>query len=322
MGKPWPVTRGNLAWRRHKLLNDFDDEAEFMQENPASPHEAFQSSSRSYFGDLSDKFKVKPPLYVGDLEQSVKDGKPSIKFEEAKGRDARRAPLKLYRLPIRDGRLYVVFVDTAGRVTEREWEAFDDRNDAEDYNVAYVLDGTTGENVAKWRMRAEPDVTVSQTMALAYFYGGFDQPPLLAYDTTGGHGNAQVQLARDRGYQRLYSERIGKEHWRDGPKRRYGLTITSANRHVMLSTLKRYLRDAPHLFHDDDLRREMDTFVKGRTGEGGASPGFHDDVVMAAAGAYHVWLEMGGIYACEPPKSDPRPIEPVLSLQMIVQRGS
>jgi hypothetical protein len=322
MGRPWPVTAGNLAWRRHKLRNDFDDESEFMQENPASPHEAFQSSSRSYFGDLADKIKTRPALMTGDLEE---DRSGRIRFVEAEGRDARRAPLKLHRLPIRDGRLYVVFVDTAGRVSEREWEAFDDRTDAEDYNVAYVLDGTTGENVAKWRMRAEPDVTVTAAIQLCFFYGGFDQAPLLAFDTTGGHGNAQVQLARDRGYPRLYSERIGKEHWSDKPKRRYGLTITSANRHVMLSTLKRWMRDEPELFPDEDLRSEMAVFVKGRTGEGAAAPGFHDDVVMAAAGAFHVWLESGGVYACSPPKRGSRASRQagvLPSVQMVTQQAA
>lgn len=323
LGEPVVVTLEHLAWRRHMIRNVSDgDVGAFMQENPISPHEAFQSSSRSFFADLLDRFHAHPPIKVGDIEEA-KNG--TIRFVEAEGRDARRAPLKLYELPKRDGRLYVIFVDTAGRVSEREWEAFEDRGDAEDYNVATVLDGTTGEVVAKWRMRAEPDVTVSATMALGILYGGRDRPALLAYDTTGGHGNAQVQLARDRGYENLYMERVGGEHQRQRSRRRYGLTITSANRNKILSGFKRRMRDAPELLHDADLRSECDVFVKGRTGEGTAASGFHDDCVLSAACAYFVWLEIGGEYACTPPTTTrrvARPDGPVPSIAMIASRGA
>ena len=83
----------------------------------------------------------------------------------------------------------------------------------------------------------------------------------------------------------------------------------------MLETLRDVTRETPYLLRHAPLKSEMQTFVKGRSGPA-AAPGCHDDLVMAAAGAYTIAAE----YATRPvivtnrrgPKK-PRSFQDVLS---------
>jgi hypothetical protein len=276
------VTPPQLAWRRWAVQNLCGgDAAIFDQEYPDSPEVAFLTSGRPYFPfELLERFHPIDASRIGSIEGDPIRGGSSLRFEANQ-----QGPLRIWQVP-KPGREYIVFGDVAGKVTL-------DTHDArpigkkDDYCAASVVDRETGEQVAAYHARIDPDLYGLELARLGYLY----KTALVAVENTGGYGVATIAtLYRSLTYPNLYTHRKLDSYtqaWTD----EIGWDTTETTRPVMLSSLRSMLRDHPERLKDDGLKREMRTFVVHSNGKPAAQSGTHDDRVMSHAGALEVWRE-------------------------------
>lgn len=276
------VSLEQLAWRRATIANECAGDVDFFnQEYPDSPEVAFLTSGRRYFGDALNGFLVQPPIRRGELDGEFKKGK-GIRFT-----DHPKGPLWLYRPPVRDGRRYVMFCDIAGTVSPREFEEFKERGrgrDAEDYNVAWVVDCSNGETVAVWHDRMDTDLFAAEAAKLGVLYG----KAIICPEMNGGFGSTVVTVLRSLGYPAIET-RYEIDTYTQKRSVSYGWITSQVTRPLMLDALRAILRETPHLLKHEGLRTEMSTFIVARNGKPQADQGCHDDLVMAAAGAYQMF---------------------------------
>lgn len=270
-----------LWWRREWIKDELDgDPDQFQQEYPMTPEEAFLNSGRSFFPDLYGFVPAKP-LLNGEIRGTYRKGSRVAFEEDAKG----KSPLTLYELP-REGHRYVLFMDVAGTITPREYDQFTDKRDAEDYTVGWVVDLMTGHTVAVWHGRMDVDLATEEIAKLAALF----HRAIIAVEMNGGYGSTPIYILRKLGCA-LYRPREERAFRRDR-KGQYGWTTTDITRPLMLDGLKQILRETPHVLKHAGLKKEMATFVIGRSGRPEADVNAHDDLVMAAAGAYVLYREL------------------------------
>jgi uncharacterized protein YbaA (DUF1428 family) len=280
------VTAEQLAWRRWAIANLCSgDERIFDQEYPDTPAVAFLTSGRPYFGAMLDAFRPVVPIRTGAIAGNPFRGGSSLRFEPDP-----HGPLRIWTLP-KPGRRYLIFGDVAGGVTLEEHEARPVA-DREDYCCAQVVDRETGEQVAEWHARIDPDLYGVELAKLGWLFGGKDKAPaMIAVESTGGYGIAVLaKLYRELSYPNLYTRRrldTYTQKWSE----ELGWDTNRATRPVMLDSLRAMLREHPEHLRSEGLRGEMTTFVVRRSGRPAADSGCHDDRVMAMAGALEVWRE-------------------------------
>lgn len=266
-----------LAWRRYTLETDYStDPVLFQEEYPATAEEAFIASGRTYFDKAQlMAMPVVEPRFRGELLATGFRAEDKIKLEpDAGGR------LKIYEVAD-PGKRYFAFIDSAGDVKPSEYDAFQDKRNAEDYSCIYMVDLSSGATVAVWHGRIDIDLLGEEAAKLGYLYG----KALLCPEMTGGYGRVVAGKLRTLGYsnvERRYKTDDRGQRYLDG----LGWDTTNITRPLMLSNLREVLRDHPELLRDAELKSEMASFVIGPTGKEEADVGCHDDVVMAAAGAY------------------------------------
>lgn len=194
-------------------------------------------------------------------------------------------PLRVWESPVK-GLRYVAFVDVAGLVTEREFEARKER-EKEDASCVQVIELESGRQVASWHGRVDADELAMHVAQLGMLYN----EALVAVENTGGWGNG-VLLWLDRTYRypNLYRRRELDTYERD-ERASLGWATTPATRPVMLDALRKIAKDAPWTIRCEGTIGEMRTFVVRPNGKPQAEPGCFDDRVMALAGAHIVRLE-------------------------------
>lgn len=277
------VTDEQLSWRRWAIENrcggDID---QFHQEYPSSDTEAFITSGRTYWKerDLA-RVVVDEAGRRGRIEGEPIRGGSSLRFVAH-----RQGPLALYDLPRRDGRRYVVFVDPADTLTLDDAEALNDRRLTRDPCAMQVVDCSTGAQVAEWHGDLDGDLLAYEAARVGYLFGTAE----VAVEATGGYGAIVLsKLWSELSYPNIYVE---EEHSKTDQRvtRRLGWHTTTLTRPEMLDALTAVLRERPHLLKSAELLGEMRTFVLNRRGKPVAASGCHDDRVMAAAGAYALYL--------------------------------
>jgi hypothetical protein len=290
------VTLEQLAWRRQTIANECAGDVDFFnQEYPDSPEVAFLTSGRRYFGDAINQFLIVPPVRRGELEGEMRKGN-QIKFH-----DHPKGPLWIYQMPIRDGRRYAMFCDIAGTLSPREFEDFKDRGrarDAADYSVCWVVDCSNGETVAVWHDRLDTDLFAAEAAKLGMLYS----KAIICPEMNAGFGATMVQVLRNVGYPHIET-RYALDTYTQKRSVAYGWNTSAVTRPLMLDALRAILRESPHLLKHEALKTEMSTFVMRRNGTPGADAGCHDDLVMAAAGAYQMYQKYAKRVSVAKPKS-------------------
>lgn len=274
------VSLDQLAWRRWKLETDLDgDERLFDQEYPWADHVAFLTSGRPFFAGL-ERLCPSPPWRVGRIEGVPVRGGGRLRFVGDE-----LGALRVWESP-RKGCRYVVAVDVAGLVTEREYEARKER-DREDASCVQVIEMESGRQVASWHGRVDADELALEVARIGMLFN----EGLVAVENTGGYGNG-VLLFLDRQFQypNLFRRRELDTLAR-GERSSLGWATTAATRPVMLDALRKVLRDAPSVVRCEATVDELRTFVVRPNGKPQAEPGCFDDRVMALAVAHIVRLE-------------------------------
>lgn len=288
------ATDAQLAWRRHTLKQPTygGDVDRFHQEMPATPAEAFLSSGRPFFGSLTRRFTPVEPVKRGDWVLTGARKGAGVRFVEDP-----RGPCWMWELPVKDRR-YVVTLDPAGKVTDRDAEAFASQRDSEDFSVITVTDCATQAEVCTWRDRRDPSLVALVLAGIGAVYNR----ATVSVENTGGYGGVALhRLDRELGYRNLH-----REERYDSVKRTLtkalGHDTTTTTRPRVLEALRDTLRDHPELLRDARLKDEMRVFHHGKDGIPRAQPGYHDDLVMARAWGIH----LSRIHAQSLPK--PRPV--------------
>jgi hypothetical protein len=238
---------------------------------------------RAYFKD-ADIDRVEPQVakrrgfLTGD---PVRGGK--VEFHEDRDGD-----LSIWQAPVK-GRKYIVFADVAGQVREEDWREREEshRGSGDDYCAAVVLDLESGEQVAEFHARMDPDVYGRALARLAYVYRDAAGLPAWLGVESNAMGQATLAELKHLKFRRLW-RRQRLETARQGRAPALGLVTTRDTRERMLAQLRWVLREAPGLLKSEGLVSELRSFVYHENGYGSASAGTHDDRVIATAGAFEM----------------------------------
>lgn len=237
---------------------------------------------RPYFDSAEiDKIQVLEPKRRGFFQGApVRSG--SVKWiEHASGE------VKIWDAP-KPGRKYLIFADVAGQVREEDWlsREEDDPGEGDDYCCADVIDLESGQQVAQMHARMDPDVYGEKLAQLGYVYcedGNVDRPAWLGVESN-GVGQATLATLKNHRYRRVW-RRNKREMASQGKAAALGLVTTRDSKERILAYLTETVREAPARIRSERTRDELRVFEYKRNGYGGAASGYHDDAVIAFAGA-------------------------------------
>lgn len=258
-----------LMWRRWCIrTNCGGDERLFRQEYPNTPDEAFRLSGDPYFDNdmlTALRHRAEKPLRTGRFvfpEPESEGGAPrDWKFEDAAGGD-----IRIYREP-QAGVPYVLGGDTAG--------------EGSDCFTAYVIDNRTGEQVAELQRPLSEIVYARQVYCLGRYYNDALAGIEVNYSTY-----PEMKLEEWR-YPKLYArERF--DTYTGQMVKAYGWVTSPKTRPIILAGLHTLTEEAPELIRSFETLGEMLTFAYNKDRKPEASPGAHDDLVLAAAICYQI----------------------------------
>lgn len=275
-----------LAWRR-MVIRDVCSRrglAEFKQEYPSSPLEAFQASGSPVFDsegiaalDAACRAARKPecvlpvPLPAGtvDFRRVDRDKGLILVFEDA--------------IP---GCRYLISCDPTKDSELLKGSGERDRN-----GVIVIRDGYHQEV----GLGSRPIWHPAKVVAMIKPPNQFDDAPLsrLISQLSSAYGGAIVVVEnnlgsglivrlRDEHRMNLYQQ----EDWdivRQRPSTSYGWNTSEASRRHAVSTLQEYIREEQLDITSEDIIAELKTFVFSTKGKAEAASGCHDDLVMALA---------------------------------------
>jgi len=255
---PWSAVPGRDAkWYEDKKANM--ELWQLHQEYPCSPEEAFIGSGNPYF-DLERLREMSLKEGIGRyfIQISSQGGN---RFELTEASD--NGPLVVFEKPKRS-ETYVIGADVAQGLDHGDW------------SVAYVMEAKSGDIVAVFRGKPEPDYFGEIIAALGYMYNY-----ALVCPEVNNHGRTTVDTLRRLKYSRIYRRRT-KLKTIESPTETIGWLTTHGNKVDVINQLSQWLRvhNVPH----EPTVAELKTFVRDQRGERiklHGSP--HDDCVMALA---------------------------------------
>lgn len=269
------LTPEQVKWRRWKIASMpssalMSAEDRFAQEYPANDLEAFLMSGAPVF----DVRKVRERIEL--LEARYEKQKPvrgnflfayegqmivnsSIRFVADPN-----GVVTIYKHP-EHRRPYVLGGDTA--------------EGGKDYSAGQMLDNITGEQVAVWHGHSDTDLYAKQMYCYGKYYNGALEAIEVNFDL-----HPVKELERLGYWHQFRRENI--DDYNEPEQTKHGFRTTTVTRPVIIAELVTVVRESIHLINDLETLREMLSFVRGPTGKPEASPGKHDDLIMALAIAH------------------------------------
>lgn len=258
-----------LAWRRWCIRTNCGGDARlFRQEYPNTPDEAFLLSGDPYFDNevlMVLRRRAAGPLRVGRFHFPEPDSRggaprPWHFADEAKG------DIRIYKEPER-GAPYVIGGDTAGEGSDRF--------------TAFVIDNRTGEQVAELQREASEIEYARQIYCLGRYYNDALVGVEVNFSTY-----PEMKL-EEWNYPNLY-QRERFDTFANQMVKSFGWATNRQTRSVMLAGLHTVMEGTPEAIKSYETLGEMLTFAYNKDRRPEASPGEHDDLVMAAAICYQI----------------------------------
>lgn len=297
--KNFDLTLEQLNWRRRTIANKCGGDIRvFHQEYPSTPEEAFVSTG----GKVFDPYKVaqlmvrvditdprvpteeNPGPAIGDFAaermgvQTSRNG-DTIEVPEAalwvpreRGIVNPEAPFRLW-LPEDDVAKppseYIVNADVSGGRTETTADT--------DYHAIEVIDHKTGEQVAEYRSRIEPEQLAKLLLLVALFFN----EAWVAIERTGSWGMPILRILwHDFHYPFIYrSKRTG--HTSEKTEHRLGWDTNARTKPELVAGLAELLRIGEDGIKSRVLANEVRTYTRTEKGSFEAEPGRFDDCVSA-----------------------------------------
>lgn len=258
-----------LAWRRWCIRTNCGGDVNlFRQEYPCTPDEAFLLSGDAFFDNdvIMARRRVAPrPIREGFFhypEPEIEGGAPM----EWTFTDRVNGYVRIYEEP-KDGHPYVLGGDTAG--------------EGSDNFTAYVIDNSTGKQVAELKQPLSEIFYTRQVYCLGYYYN----EALIGIEIN--YSTYPQKKLEEWHYPKLY-QRERFDTFTGEMVKAFGWATTPRSRPVMLAELHTIMEEAPELVVSYQTLGEMLTFVYDKNRKPQAASGQHDDLVMAAAICYSV----------------------------------
>lgn len=267
---PWSaVPERDAAWYDRKKRELKHKLWLLHQEYPATAEEAFVGSGNPVF-DLERLYEmtVRQPKIKMDIHS---DGHQKYRTYEGDEGD-----LWVFEEP-QEGKSYAIGADTAQGLEHGDW------------TVAWVISVETGEPVAVYRAKIDPDVFGEDVLpAIGWYYNWAVIGP-----EVNNHGLTTLRALQRVRYGRLYRRRTMAKR-NEKMVDTVGWLTTMATKPFMIDELAKWLRDhdVPHAATVTELKQ----FTRDANGKMSGSP--HDDCVMALGVAIQVWT-----YAVRNPQS-------------------
>jgi hypothetical protein len=257
-----------VAWRRWALVNICQGDVDlFHQEYPINWEEAFITPHNSAFTREEQRIAkalIRKPLCTGKLEFDISPARVANKSGVVLIPD-QASPLHIWALP-EEGARYYVGADAARG------------EDNKDFASAYVWRGETGEGVARYNSRINPESLAE----LLNFLGLYYNRAMVAVELTGNLGLWTQKVLRDtHRYPNLYRWKGRDDRQPLGYVQRssIGWETTSRTRSLLLDAFRTAIRFGRCKIYDQQLLSQMQSaeMIEGRW-EVRAG---HDDILMA-----------------------------------------
>lgn len=252
------LTLGQINWRRGEMLRAETHE-DFMREFPATPQDAFQNSGSPLFS----------PVHLETLRKAAVNPVKRLHYNEAddvfEERKDRQGDLTLFEEPVK-GKVYYIGADVA-QGTGRG-----------DYSIAQILDEDRRQVGIYRSNKIDP-----------WFYGQvlnrlgrmFNTAEIIIEVNAVGH-TAKSRLSREFHYPNLYL-RVRDEKVSDEYTDNIGFDTNRKTKPLIISRLQDAVKKGNIIVNCPITLDEMRTFIRTDAGGLEASPGAHDDTVMALA---------------------------------------
>lgn len=267
----YKLTYEQLQWRRNCIANNCKGSEEiFKQEYPTTPDEAFLVTGSPFFNTTKLRHQL-DNLNLLSIDEYQQD-QGQFEFTETNGLissfnwlgDNEDGVITIYDR-VKPNTPYVIGADTAGQ--------------GSDYFVAYVIDNTNGETVARFRGRVEEKEFATQLYCLGAYYNW----ALLAIEVNfSSYPQNELQRLGYENYGNFYMREVFNNYNKQVEKR-FGFRTDSVSRPAILGNLQTIASERPDVLRDRDLLHEMLVFARDKTGKPQAPIGEHDDCVMAYA---------------------------------------
>ena len=249
------LTNDQLTWRRWCIKNNCGGDIDkFRQEYPSYPEEAFLLTGNPVF-NTEIIFKR-----IQEVPDPIKRGY----FLNGEWIDDQKGPIKVWADPVA-GKDYVIGGDTAG--------------EGSDNFTAYIIDNTTGKQVASYCYATDEPMYVDNMYDLGKHYNWAFLSIEANFST---YPNLILQ---QRGYPNLFV-REKYDTFGKNIVKSFGFSTNTKTRPVMISNLVKIVNESIELIMDVDLLKEMLSFIRNDVGRAEAAEGCHDDRVMACAICY------------------------------------
>ena len=258
-----------LAWRRWCIRTNCGGDVNlFRQEYPCTPDEAFLLSGDAFFDNdviMARRNTAPKPLHEGMFaytEPEMEGGAPVdwMFTERVNGF------IRIYEEP-KDGHPYVLGGDTAGEGSDRF--------------TAYVIDNSTGKQVAELQHTSSEIFYARQVYCLGRYYND----ALLGIEIN--YSTYPQKKLEEWHYPKFY-QRERFDTFTGQMVKSFGWATSSKTRPVALAELHTIMEENPDLVVSWHTLGEMLTFVYDKDRKPQAASGQHDDLVMASAICYSV----------------------------------
>jgi len=258
------ITKAHLLWRRWCIdANCAGDDDRFHNEYPINDQDCFISNAASVFPysiiKMHDR-NTRDPIFVGHL---ISDGKKPEIHEDPRG------VVAIWEEPD-PSHTYVMGADPAGGV-------------GKDRGAAYIKDQKTNKLVARVWGDLIPADFAKEIYKLAQFYN----KAWICVEAN-NHGHVVIHVLKELEYRNLY-KRHAIDEFTKRPAKKVGFVTSNQTKILITEKFKTAAKENKMVILDKDLLSEMTTFVQVASKMGSttirreASPGAHDDLVMAAS---------------------------------------
>lgn len=270
------VTLEQIKWRRRKIANmpkkaDRSKEDSFRQEYPANDLEAFLSTGRPVFAQKVVRSRITQLELKYAAEQPVRGNFLYAYYETDKILESsiRFVPdengvVTIYKRP-EPRRPYVLGGDIA--------------EGGKDFSAGQMLDNISGEQVAVWHGHTDTDLYGKQMYCFCNYYNRALAAIEINFDSH------PVKELRRLGYWHQYN-RENLDDYDEPELAKHGFRTTVLTRPIIIAELVAIVRETVHVVNDLATLYEMLSFIRNEMGRPEASPGKHDDLIMALAIAY------------------------------------
>jgi hypothetical protein len=270
---PWSANGRTQEWYEEKKR----DLPEWMlaSEYPDNPDDAFLKSGRPVFSlDVLRRLPITEPTRGFQV--------PERRFEF---REDSEGPLRVWRWPNAEAR-YVVGADPSQGMEHG------------DFSSCHVINARTGEVVAHWHGRIDPDLFGSQVLAPL---GRLYNDALMGVESN-NHGLTTLKALQRVRYHPLYMQRSPR-YKRSVPTDILGWRTTQITKPLAADELNMALRQGDVILHCGDTIAELRTYVRDENNKMTGSP-FDDRTVslmIANQMRRYVWMPEYEVHRAPPP---------------------